>query len=152
MKKLLFVLLMSSCCSFANAAEKSPAHEDAQFDQMFNAVDSDHDGKISKSEAELKAPAMSEAFERIDTNHDGYLSKQEIKDFTALLRKQSEEFNRRLTLADKDKNGKLSREESKSLPVLHDNFDGIDTNHDNQLTAKEITDFLRTQLEAASKK
>jgi Ca2+-binding EF-hand superfamily protein len=62
--------------------------------------------------------------------------------------KDREEFARRLNAADKDKNGKLSRDESEVIPKLHDNFDAIDTNHDGQLVIKKISDYLRAQLEA----
>lgn len=148
MNKLLWLLLAISLNHYAYAVDKSKAQEDGQFEQMFSNVDTDHDGKISKAEAQLKAPAMGEAFERIDANHDGYLSKQEIKTFSAILLKRRNEFNQRLTAADKDKNGKLSKEESKDIPLLHKNFDAIDTNHDGQLTGAEITAFLRAQLEA----
>lgn len=148
MNKLLCLLLAASFSNFACAADNNKANENAQFDQMFNNVDANHDGKISKAEAQLKAPAMGEAFDRIDTNHDGYLTKQEIKTFSALLLKSRNEFNRRLTAADKDKNGKLSKEESKEIPMLYKNFDAIDTNHDGQLTGQEIAAFLRAQLDA----
>lgn len=149
MNKLLCLLLAACCASTALAADKPKSNQvDAQFEQLFNGVDSDQSGTISKPEAAQKAPAMADAFEQIDTNHDGQLSKEEIKAFTAAMLKDREEFVRRLEAADKDKNGKLSREESKTIPKLHNNFDAIDTNHDGQLVIKEISDFLRAQLEA----
>lgn len=151
MKKVLCLLFAASLSNIAYAADKNANNEDAQFDQMFNNVDSNHDGKISKAEAQLKAPAMGEAFERIDANRDGYLSKQEIKTFSAILLKSRNEFNRRLNEADKDKNGKLSKEESKTIPMLYKNFDAMDSNHDGQLTGQEIAAYLRAQLEAQSK-
>ena len=148
MKRMLCLLLAVGLSQAAYAADKNQTNNDPQFDQQFDAVDTNHDGKISKSEAELQAPAVAEAFERIDTNHDGYLSKQEIKTFTAAMLKSRAEFNRRLHAADTDKNDKLSKEESKAIPILHDNFETIDTNHDGQLTGKEIAEFLRAQLKA----
>lgn len=148
MKKMLCLLLTICLSPTVYAADKNQANDDVQFDQQFDAVDTNHDGKISKSEAKLQAPAVAEAFEHIDTNHDGYLSKQEIKTFTAAMLKSSAEFNRRLHAADTDKNDKLSKQESKAIPILHDHFDAIDTNHDGQLTGKEIAEFLRAQLKA----
>lgn len=149
MKKIAYLLLAASLASPLYAAEKNNAtNVDAQFDQMFNAVDSNHDGKISKPEAELKAHAMFDVFEKIDSDHDGQLSKQEIKTFTAAMLKSRDDFMRQLEAADKDKNGKLSKEESKAIAKLHDNFDAIDTNHDGQLVFKEISDYLHAQLEA----
>jgi Ca2+-binding EF-hand superfamily protein len=149
MKKIVMLILVASLGNVAYAAEK-PKNDSAQFDQMFNAVDTDHDGKISKPEADLKAPAMGEAFEHIDTDHDGYLSKAEIKAFTAHLIKEKEQFNQQLVAADKDKNGKWSREESKAIPLLDQNFTAIDSNHDGQLTHAEISEFLRAQIKAAN--
>lgn len=149
MKKLICLLFAASIITPVYAAEKEKsAKSDAQFDQMFNSVDSDQNGAISKPEAEVKAPAMADLFEQIDADHDGALSKQEIKSFTAAMLKSREEFTRKLEAADKDKNGKLSRAESKALPKLHDNFDAIDSDHDGQLILKEISDYLRAQMEA----
>ena len=149
MKKLVCLLFAASIINPVYAAEKEKsAKSDAQFNQMFNSVDSDQNGKISKPEAEVKAPAMADLFEQIDADHDGALSKQEIKSFTAAMLKSREEFTHKLEAADKDKNGKLSRAESKVLPKLYDNFDAIDSDHDGQLVLKEISDFLRAQMEA----
>lgn len=149
MKKLVCLLLVASFTTSAHAADKHKASNvDAQFEQLFSNVDSDHNGKISQSEAELKAPAMADAFEQIDTDRDAQLSKQEIKNYTAAMLKSREEFTRHLDAADKDKNGKLSKEESKALPKLYENFDAIDSDHDGQLVIKEISDYLRAQFEA----
>ena len=148
MNKLAALALAVCLSNFAHAADDNQAGEDAQFEQLFNNIDTNHDGKISRPEAELKAPAMAEAFERIDSNHDGYLSKQEIKTFIGVLLKKRAEFNRRLKAADQNKDDKLSRQESTAIPLLHDNFDSIDTDHDGQLTGKEIAEFLRAQLKA----
>lgn len=149
MKKIVCLLLAASFSSSVYAADKHRTSKiDAQFDQMFNSVDSDQDGNISKPEATLKAPAMADMFEQIDADHDGQLSKQEIKAFTAAMLKSREEFTHRLEAADKDKNGKLSKEESKSIPKLYGNFDEIDSDHDGQLVIKEISDYLRAQMEA----
>lgn len=149
MKKLTCLLFAACIINPVYATEKEKAAKiDAQFDQMFNSVDGDQDGKISRHEAELKAPAMADLFEQIDTDHDAALSKQEIKTFTTAMLKSREEFMHRLEAADKDKNGKLSRTESKTLPRLFDNFDEIDSDHDGQLVLKEISDYLRAQMEA----
>lgn len=149
MKKLISLLFAASIISPVYAADIQKATKvGAQFEQMFNSVDTDQNGKISKHEAELKAPAMADLFGQIDTDHDAALSKQEIKIFTAAMLKSREEFMHRLDVADKNKNGKLSKEESKVIPKLYDNFDVIDSDHDGNLVFKEISDYLRAQLEA----
>ncbi len=47
-------------------------------DARFRAIDRDGDGRISRAEADAKAPRLSKHFDQIDTNKDGYLSKDEI--------------------------------------------------------------------------
>lgn len=137
---MLFVAL--PCLAFS--AEKTGKKEiEAKFEQLFKSVDADSDGKISKEEAALKAPAMADGFEVIDTNHDGGLTKAEIKAFTLALEKKRREFSQQLEKADKNKNGTLSREEAAVLPNLDAHFDEIDSNLDGQLNIKEISDFLR---------
>lgn len=134
------------CIALAAGKQSDAASNKAKFDQMFKAVDENADGAISRSEAELKAPAMAEHFERIDANHDGGLSKAEIRTFTAMLDKKRREFSQQLENADKDQNGMLSREEAKALPKLSENFDEIDSNLDGNLVMKEISDYLRTKV------
>jgi Ca2+-binding EF-hand superfamily protein len=42
------------------------------------AVDKDGDGRISRAEAEAKAPHLAKNFDRLDVNKDGFISKDEI--------------------------------------------------------------------------
>jgi len=146
MSKLILGMLVVAMPCMAWAADKQGSAKEvkAKFDQLFKAVDANGDGLISKDEAEQKAPAMAESFDLIDTNRDGGLSKKEIRAFTAMLEKNRREFSQRLEKADKDSNGMLSREEAKALPKLSENFDEIDSNHDDQLVIKEIADYLRS--------
>lgn len=152
MRKLIAgVLLVAMPCVAlaADQADNSKKEMEAKFNQLFKAVDTNGDGKISKSEAELKAPAMADGFEVIDADRDGGLSKAEIKAFTAALEKKRRDFQQRLEKADKDKNGQLSREEANALPNLSAHFEEIDANFDGQLTIKEISDYLRSLTAAA---
>lgn len=144
-KRVLGVLLVAMPCVAlaADPASMSKKEIDAKFDQLFKAVDTDGDGKISKAEAELKTPAMYENFEFIDANHDGGLTKAEIKGFNAAQEKRRHEFKLQLEKADKNKNGMLTREEAKALPGLFEYFDEVDSNRDNQLSIQEVADFLR---------
>jgi Ca2+-binding EF-hand superfamily protein len=145
------LLIAMPCITFAaEPSGHSKKEIDIKFNQLFKAVDTDEDGKISKEEAALKAPGMAENFDAIDTDHDGQLSKTEIKAFTASIEKKRFEFAKQLETADKDKSGKLSREEAKSLPGLAAHFDEIDSNHDGQLVIKEIADYVRSRAPAAS--
>ncbi len=150
-KWILGVLAVAMpCIAFAAGKQSEAGSTSAKFDQMFRAVDANGDGSISRQEAELKTPVMFDNFDAIDTNHDGGLSKKEIKAFTAALEKKRRDFGQQLENADKDKNGMLSREEAQALPYLSEHFDEIDGNMDGQLVMKEISDFLRAQVEARS--
>lgn len=45
---------------------------------VFAALDTNHDGKISRQEAQ-KNPVVFRTFDQADKNHDGFLSKQEFE-------------------------------------------------------------------------
>lgn len=136
---------MAMAASKADAAQSKAA--ELKFNQLFQGVDENSDGKIAKDEAARNAPAMAVNFEAVDTNHDGGLTKKEIKEFSAQISKKRREFTQALERADKDKNGMLSRDESKVFSTLSNNFEQVDANHDQQLVIKEIADFLRARAE-----
>lgn len=149
MKWMLGILFVAMPCVAWSADQTRSGKMDAKFDRLFKSVDTSGDSRISRDEAEQKAPAMADGFDIIDTNHDGGLSKVEIKTFTAALEKKRSEFQQRLKKADKDNNGLLSREEAGYLPNLSAHFDEVDANFDGQLSVKEISDFLRSLSNAA---
>ena len=151
-KWILGALLVSLPC-VAMAADKSVNKElEAKFDQYFQMMDTDKSGKISKVEAQAKDPSLVEHFNDMDANHDGQLTKAEIKMALAAAEKRQLQFVKNLEKADTDKNGKLSREETKALPNMSANFDEIDSNHDGELVMQEITNFMRTKAASAVKK
>jgi Ca2+-binding EF-hand superfamily protein len=146
------LLIAMPCITFAaEPADHNKKEIDAKFNQLFKDVDTNENGTISWEEAMLKAPPMVENFEAIDTNHDRALSKAEIKVFTASIEKKRFEFANQLKAADKDKNGKLTKEEVKNLPGLSNHFDEIDSNHDGQLVIKEIADYVRNRNTAPAR-
>jgi len=150
-KWILGVLVVAMPCIALAANKPSDAGSNsAKFDQLFKAVDANGDGAISRTEAELKAPAMAEHFDKVDANHDGGLSKNEIRTFSATLEKKRREFGQQLESADKDKNGSLSRQEAAAMPNLSSRFDDIDSNLDGQLVIKEIADYLRARTGASA--
>lgn len=143
----LFVVM--PCMAFAADQSVSKNDRNAKFDQVFRILDVNNSGKLSKQEVELKAPVLAENFAQIDADHDGGLSKKEIRDAATAAEKRRIEFAQNLEAADKDKNGKLSREEAAALPNISANFDAIDSNHDGQLVIKEIADYVRAMANAA---
>lgn len=148
-KWILGILFVAVPCLAMAADQLGKKEQDARFDQIFRGLDANNSGKISRAEAELKAPALVENFDQIDANHDGGLTKKEIKDAFAAAEKRRREFGQNLEAADKDKNGKLTRDEAKALPNISANFDAIDSNHDGQLVIKEIADYVRAMANAA---
>ncbi len=148
MNKWIWGVLLVAMPCVAGAEDQSGGNrkeQDARFNQVFHNLDTNKTGKISREEAELKAPAIAENFDQIDVNHDGGLTKKEIRDAFAAADKRRREFSQHLEAADKDKNGKLSRDEAKALPNMGANFDEIDSNHDEQLVIKEIADYVRAK-------
>lgn len=149
---LSFIFFTLPCITLAaeKPVGKKPESINTRISQLFNSADMNRDGKISKEEAEQKAPGIAENFDKIDANHDEALDKKEFKAFWATAEKKRREFSQRLEQADLDKNGKLSEEEAKALPNLSARFSEIDGNHDGQLVIKEISDYLRAQASAGN--
>lgn len=150
MRNLIAGILFVAMPCIALAADQTAGNQKARFDQIFRSLDMDNSGTLSREEVELKAPVLAENFDRMDANHDGGLSKKEIKDAVSAAEKRRREFAKNLEAADKDKNGKLSRNEALALPNISENFDVIDSNHDGQLVIKEIADYVRTMTNTAA--
>lgn len=51
----------------------------ARLTQRFNGADKDHDGKLTKAEAQAGMPRVYANFDRIDTGKKGYLTLDQIK-------------------------------------------------------------------------
>lgn len=153
---LLSLLVLSSPTWAAGKPAKGDntqqAELKARFEQAFKTIDSNGDGKISKEEAAAKSPNLAANFDAVDTNKDGFLSLKEIWDaqqkMSEAVRQANEKFTRSLQKADKNNDGKLSREEAKALPRLSNNFDQIDANKDGFLMLPEIIGFMQAQLRA----
>lgn len=84
MKKLLCSALVAAGLTATTLGTPAFADDDAakarlakQVDNVFARLDSDHDGKITKSEAS-KGPRLSKHFDAIDTNHDGFVTRAEL--------------------------------------------------------------------------
>jgi len=112
------------------------------FDDNFNRVDTNRDGKLSMTEAEKNAPGVALRFAVMDANHDGQVSKKELMNFVEAQRKQAVA---RFKRADKNGNGKLSKQEARALPGIYARFDKIDANRDGQVTPREIGRYARAQ-------
>ncbi|VVE43682.1 calcium-binding EF-hand [Pandoraea iniqua] len=103
---------------------------------------------------------LQRSFDAIDTNHDGKIDRNE---WAAYQRSQLEArratFERYFKAADKDGDGYLSRDEvAATEPFLYQHFDEIDVNHDGKLSPAEIRAYFRryyherSQADAATTK
>lgn len=149
MNKWIYGCILAVLPGFAVAADPSSKQSDGRFSRVFRDLDVNKTGKLSRMEVALKAPALAENFDQIDKNHDGGLTQKEIKQALALAQKRRRDFSQGLAKADRDNNGKLSRQEASVLPNISKNFDVIDSNHDGALVIKEIADYVRAQIEPA---
>ena len=119
--------------------------------ERIKAMDKDGDGKVSREE--FRGPAC--AFARLDANHDGSLAPEEIKKGVAASRLGGDrqgggdrpgEGDRGTGRdpfwdADKDGDGKISRDEARAL------FDRLDADHDGFVTREELRQAARHDRE-----
>lgn len=131
---------------------------------VLRALDADGDGEISKAEIE----GASKALAALDKNGDGKLSRDEILPNFAggfpgrpgaegrpgqpgiAARFNPEEMLRRLKEADKNGDGKISKEEAPER--MKENFDRIDANGDGQLEESEIKAMVERLREAGGRR
>lgn len=95
--------------------------------KMFAEFDANHDGVVTKQEAESWA---STHFDEADTNHDGKLTPEERKSEHA--KRMQEHF----TEKDTNKDGVLERSEVQHMP--DEMFNRLDTDHNGSLSAAEM--------------
>ena len=84
--------------------------------EWLQRVDTNHDGQISKAEAESNAPWLAERFKEIDSNHDGVISPAELQAFHA---------------------AKVAKWHEQILKHRTKVFEQADANHDGKLTLQE---------------
>lgn len=58
----------------------------AKMKERFSAADTDHDGFISRTEADSGMPRIAQHFDQVDANHDGKLSPDEIAAYVREMR------------------------------------------------------------------
>jgi Ca2+-binding EF-hand superfamily protein len=112
-------------------------------DFRFRTLDKDHSGSLSRAEFQetTRVPAATAArladstLKRLDKNHDGFISAEEAgKEWRALAP------------LDKNRDGRLGRQELLSLPDISASreFEGADANHDEKIDFAEFTLWMRT--------
>ena len=133
--KITLAMAALVCCAPALAHEHDEHGPGAPFDQ----VDTDHNGVISRSEAEANAPRLAKEFDAIDGNKDGSLSRDELKAHMRNMHEHHMDPSKAFSAADSDSDGRLSKAEAeKGMPMLSRHFDEIDVNHDGYVTLDEM--------------
>lgn len=128
-----------ACLAFAAALLASPAHaQQGGALQLLEAADANHDGTITRAEAQAARGAM---FDRLDTDHDGYLSETE----RANANRQGGQARRGLEGADANNDNRISRAEMMGQPYR--GFDRLDRNNDDVVSAEEL-DAVRSLMRA----
>jgi Ca2+-binding EF-hand superfamily protein len=100
------------------------------FEQVLNNLDTNKDGKISKSEAKER---LSNHFAKVDTDNDGFISKAE---FDNMPQPERPSFDKVLSDLDTNKDGKISKPEAKG--PLSKNFTKVDTDEDGFISKTEF--------------
>jgi Ca2+-binding EF-hand superfamily protein len=85
----LAVLITAGALAFASqAALAQNGNMLKQLEARFNAADKNHDGKLSKAEAEAGMPRVAQAFDKIDVDHTGFITLAQIEAFVAQMKKK----------------------------------------------------------------
>lgn len=93
-------------------------------------ADTNHDGMVSREEF---LAARAAQFDRFDGNHDGYL---DSADAAAFPERMARLFPLVQRIADKDGDGRISRDEFNAMPAR--GFDRMDANGDGVLEPDEM--------------
>ncbi|HEY4373908.1 MAG TPA: EF-hand domain-containing protein [Burkholderiales bacterium] len=91
MRKTLLALAFSAlaaACTLVHAQSDRAEKMRERFDARFTKADANGDGKLSKDEAKAM-PRVAKNFDAIDTDHDGFVTKAEIGAAMAQARKGS---------------------------------------------------------------
>jgi Ca2+-binding EF-hand superfamily protein len=108
---------------------------DADSDAMFQRIDTNHDGVISKEEA---AAARQHLFSKLDRNGDGIVDKDEIESARDAIRVRAEAADARLgglmRRMDANGDGKISTDEFEDTSL----FNLADRNGDGRISPDEL--------------
>lgn len=108
---------------------------------MFNAMDMNGDGVVSKSEFE---DFQSRQFDALDANKDGRLTLDEMNAGQKMATDNSatSHLDKVFNAADTNHDGGLDRKEAEAMPMLSMYFDEVDTNKDGKVTRQEYFEAM----------
>ncbi|WP_028221304.1 EF-hand domain-containing protein [Paraburkholderia oxyphila] len=78
------ICLMLAAALMATSMATSAFAQDARMQQLqsrFEAADTNHDGKLTKAEAQAGMPLVAKNFDQIDATHKGYVTLDDIAQF-----------------------------------------------------------------------
>lgn len=133
MKKTLTFALVTGLAFGSSAAFAEGMHR-GHGDRLWNKIDVNQDGKITREELNADVSAM---FTSVDANKDGKVSQDELSQFFAAKREEMKaKHAERLQAADKNKDGKWSKDELSEMPERR--FAKLDANSDGFVTQAEL--------------
>ncbi len=108
---------------------------------MFNSVDTNSDGAISKTEFDAYyAKHNAQHFSKMDANQDGKLTPDEMHaghEMPTAATTGTTHLDKRFSAADADHDGGLNREEAQNMPMLTQYFKQVDADNDGKVTRQE---------------
>lgn len=162
---LKHLALMSSLllpiAAYAQTAEQ-PTEQAPGAESHSWKTDPQGNAMFSREDTAIAFPRLSGHFDEIDADKDGYLSRAEIREWHQATHQGKEKQKDaapkegmrqgkmkqaadRFKEADKNSDGKLSREEAKAMPRIDKNFDAIDADKDGQVTPDEIRAAMKAK-------
>jgi len=141
-------LALASAAAGQSAAAKPVSRADfvKRLDAQFGALDTNHDGSVSKAELQAAQARSIQArlqaeFKQLDTNHDGQLSYAEFA-AAAHINISADQLLQRL---DSNHDGKVSAEEFRAPQLA--TFATLDANHDGVVTPAETQAFAKAHAQ-----
>ena len=107
--------------------------------EKFAALDTNHDGAISREEA-AGAPNLAGKFDEVDADHDGRVLPAELKAYAKTHRggeDKAGKVGKDLMSVDANGDGIITRDEVAANPKAMKRFEAADADHDGRVTADE---------------
>lgn len=156
---LLAGLFFAQSASAGEHGGEGKGHRGHRGAHFFKKIDTNQDGKIQRAEA---AALETKRFAQMDANSDGVVTKAEAKSAAESFHQKRQEqraakggekkphrIDGLFERADKNKDGKIARDESR-LPT--EKFDSVDANSDGYITREEMTSAMKEWKQAHGEK